>query len=403
MMAADEKGERPQDGQGLLLHISSDYLDPIRPPPITDAVRRLVDRMTDHPQIVVSLQRVSDLRRGFWRDFGMIEGRRLIVHAYFAPPFGVAMFFCQMLVARRIRRFLATEDLKPRAIHAHRFTFEGIAAWLLARKLSVPLFFSVRGEVEGKVFSAKPTYRPLFRKMARDATRLYLVSAWFRARFERHTGVAASRMRLLPNIVHNARRSIPSVEPYPRIVIAMSLRAIDKKGLPELLQAFALAGDALGAVTLEIVGDGPIEDQARVRALIERNGLTGRAFLHPFMPNETLLDYFAHSLGLAMPSHNETFGMVYAEALFAGAPILYSTGTGIDGYLDGLPAGLAFGVAVEPGNVDDIAAGLIRLVRENGVLRAAIRDNAGLLCERLHPDEVVARYRTDIAQAMVAS
>ncbi|MFX7731798.1 glycosyltransferase, partial [Acinetobacter baumannii] len=85
-----------------------------------------------------------------------------------------------------------------------------------------------------------------------------------------------------------------------------------------------------------------------------------------------LLDDFAQVLALAMPSHNETFGMVFPEALFAGAPILYSRATGIDGYLDGLDVG----VAVDPGNVDAIARGLVRLVEDNAHYRQNIRDAA---------------------------
>lgn len=379
----------------LLLHISSEYLHPERPPPITDAVLRLVDRMTDYPQVVVSLQRVSNPLKTFWRDHGMWNGRRLVVFGYFAPPLGIGMFACQALVARRIRRFLVDEGLSPTVIHSHRFTFEGIAAWLLARRLGAALFFSVRGEVESKVFAAKPTYRPLFRRMARDAARIYYVSAWFRQRFERYSGVDPAKTRLLPNIVLNSRRTIPHVAPARRIVTAMSLRAIDKKGLPELLQAFASAGPVLEGVTLEIIGEGPEDAVARVRSLVEKNGLTGRVILLGRMSNDALLEYFTQALAMAMPSHNETFGMVYPEALFAGAPILYSARTGIDGYLDDL----SVGVAVEPGDVRSIADGLVVLVRDNARLRASIRDNADILFDRFDPSAVLGRYRSDIDEA----
>lgn len=378
----------------LILHLSSDYLDPIRPPPLTEAVCRLVDRLTDHPQIVISLQRQSDPRRVFWRDFGTVEGRRLIVHGYFAPPLGVGMLACQMMVARRIGRFLAAEGLSPAVVHSHRFTFEGIAAWRVARATGAAFLSSVRGEVEQKVMRAKPTYRPLFRRMARDAARIYYVSAWYKPRFERLTGADPAKTRLLPNIVRNTRDRIVPAGPAPRIVSAVTLRDIDRKGLPELLRAFSAAGSALDGVTLEIIGEGPPEAQARVQAMIAQNGLDGRAVLLPPMPNEALIERFRHSLALAMPSHNETFGMVYPEALFAGTPILYSKGTGIDGYLDGLPVG--FGV--RPGDVAAITEGLVRLVRENARLRAGIAESAPALFDRFDPERVLSRYRADVAE-----
>ena len=379
----------------VLLHISADYPNPIRTP-TTDAVLRLVDRMTDYDQVVVSLQRVSDPRRTYWRDLGMVRGRRLIAHGYFAPPLGLGMYLCQHRLARRILHFLRENGYEPDLVHSHRFTFEGIAAWMVARTIGASLFYSVRGEVAAKVFRTKPTYRPLFRRMARDADRIFHVSAWFRAAFARHTGVDATKTRLLPNIVFNARAPIPNVAPEPRIVIAMTLAAIDKKGLPELLAAFASVRDRLPGITLEVVGEGPPGTAERVRGLIASNGLEGRAVLRGPMPHDDLLRDFTRVLALAMPSHRETFGMVFVEALFAGAPILYGAGTGIDGYLDGLDVG----VAVRPGDRDAIAAGLVELVRENARYRRTIRDNAAVLVERFDPDRVVARYREEIAAVL---
>ncbi|MGL4290798.1 MAG: glycosyltransferase [Phreatobacter sp.] len=375
----------------VILHVSSDYPNPLRTP-TTNAVERLVDRLTDYDQVVISLQRIDNPRRTYWRDLGMVNGRRVIAHGYFAPPFGIAMLACQARLAMRIRRFLRSEAIRPDIVHSHRFTFEGIASGMGARATGAALFFSVRGEVEGKVFATKPTYRPLFRRMARDATRVFYVSAWFRARFEAVTGVDRTRTRLLPNFVYNTRPVIPATQPRKRIVCAMTLTAIDKKGLPELLKAFAEVAPAMPDIVLDIVGDGPEAARARVRGLIEDNGLAGRAFLRGPMEHHDLLDDFAQVLALAMPSHNETFGMVFPEALFAGAPILYSRATGIDGYLDGLDVG----VAVDPGNVDAIARGLVRLVEDNAHYRQNIRDAAATLFERFDPALNLARYRADV-------
>jgi glycosyltransferase involved in cell wall biosynthesis len=376
----------------LILHLSSDYLDPIRPPPITDAVVRLVDRMTDHRQVVVSLQRVVDPRRVLWRDFGDVWGRRLIVYRYFAPPFGLGMAACQAIVARRIGRFLSAEGLQPDIVHTHRFTFEGIAGWWLARRFGAAHFASMRGEVESKVFRSKPTYKPLFRRIARDATRVFHVSAWYRRDFERYTGIDPAKTGFLPNIVFNARPAIPLIEPEPVIVVPMSLRAIDKKGLPELLAAFASVRDRLPGVRLEIIGEGPEEAVARVHALIAANGLSDLACLRDFLPHEELLDHLGRALAMALPSHKETFGMVYSEALFAGTPILHSLGSGIDGYLDGLDVG----VGIRPGDVQGIADGLVRLVSDNRRYRAAISASAAILYDRLGPEGVLARYRAAV-------
>ncbi|WP_246104969.1 GNAT family N-acetyltransferase [Rhodoligotrophos appendicifer] len=388
-IAAADRQDAPT--RPVILHISSDYPNPIRTP-TTTAVERLVDRLTLFDQVVISLQRIGNPFRCYWKDLGEVNGRRLIAHGYFALPFGVGMIVSQFLLARRIGRFLTQEGIVPTTVHSHRFTFEGIAAWLVARRRKAALFYSVRGEVEAKVFRAKPTYRPLFRRMARDATRAFYVSAWFREGFERVTGIDPRKTRTLPNFVENARPKITPVAPEPILVTALNLDALEKKGLPTLLQAFALAGDALKDVRLEIIGYGSAAGAEAAKALIVRHGLQGRAFLRGYVPHAQLLEEFPSRLAMVLPSRDETFGMVYLEALFAGTPVLYSKMTGIDGYLDGL----AVGEAADPHDPEDVARALTALVGDNDAYRKRIEAEAGELFRRFDPVRNLELYRDDV-------
>ncbi|WP_338048996.1 GNAT family N-acetyltransferase [Rhodoligotrophos defluvii] len=374
----------------LILHISSDYPNPIRTP-TTNAVERLVDRLTMFEQVVISLQRIGNPFRCYWKDLGMVNGRRLVAHGYFALPFGIGMLPSQLLLGRRIARFLKQENLRPNVVHSHRFTFEGIAAWLVARKHKAALFFSVRGEVEAKVFKAKPTYRPLFRRMADDAARAFYVSAWVRETFERLTGIDAAKTRPLPNFVENAQPLITPTEPDPVLVTVINLDALEKKGLPTLLEALKLAGDAVDGVKLEIIGYGSEAGAAAAKGLIERYGLADRAFLRGFVPHQQLLAELPKRLAMVMPSRNETFGMAYVEALFAGTPVLYSKMTGVDGYLGGLEVG----EAADPYDAKDVARALAALVRDNAAYRQNIREQAGELFRRFDPVRNIELYRDD--------
>ena len=65
---------------------------------------------------------------------------------------------------------------------------------------------------------------------------------------------------------------------------------------------------------------------------------------------EKLLNMFRKSDIFIMPSHHETFGVVYIEAMSQGLPIIYTKGQGIDGYFeDG-----KVGYSVNPKDINDI-------------------------------------------------
>ena len=62
-----------------------------------------------------------------------------------------------------------------------------------------------------------------------------------------------------------------------------------------------------------------------------------------------LLDMYRKSNIFIMPSQNETFGLVYGEAMSQGLPVIYSKGQGIDGYFkDG-----TVGYSVNPKDIND--------------------------------------------------
>ena len=62
-----------------------------------------------------------------------------------------------------------------------------------------------------------------------------------------------------------------------------------------------------------------------------------------------LLNMYRKSNIFIMPSQNETFGLVYGEAMSQGLPVIYSKGQGIDGYFkDG-----TVGYSVNPKDIND--------------------------------------------------
>lgn len=78
---------------------------------------------------------------------------------------------------------------------------------------------------------------------------------------------------------------------------------------------------------------------------------------YPRCPIEEVLLHLRNSEIFVLPSINETFGLVYAEAMSQGLPIIYSKGQGFDGQFEN---GVV-GYVVNCFNYRDIAQKIIDL------------------------------------------
>ena len=90
-----------------------------------------------------------------------------------------------------------------------------------------------------------------------------------------------------------------------------------RKGLYEVLEAFKILSLKYDNLSLFVVSDTPTE-------LIESvKGLKNVFFFNPsFSSKEIITKFFLPSDIFVMPTHEDTFGMVYLEALSAGKPIV---------------------------------------------------------------------------------
>lgn len=379
-----EYGEKP-----VVLHLAVDYPNVYRPEN-TLAVRNFVRAQDELDHFVVAMTRTANpLRVEHTGGDGQGDGDVLSMR-YWGLPFGMFLGLSMFIAAWRIRREILRRKIRPDLIHAHKLAFEGLAGWWLSRWLRVPLVLSVRGESESKVLRYKPLYRPLLQRVLNDAKRVYYVSAWFRPILTRHFRIAESKQRLLPNFVNagDPTQRKPAITPN-RLLTILDLNVYRKKGLDRLLPAFRACLAQFPSARLDIVGRGSPEVIAEVRQLIARHGLEREVSLLGVVRNEALQALLPAYAGMVLASHNETFGMVYVEALLAGVPILHSRGTGIDGFVDFVEAR----VAVDPKDERSIAEGLIRLLERQQSFRDWLERHRDRVRAEFDRKRYVGEYR----------
>lgn len=96
-------------------------------------------------------------------------------------------------------------------------------------------------------------------------------------------------------------------------------RFVPSKGVLELIEAFSIATQRIAA-TLEIVGAGPLEAEAR--QLVMEKGLVNRVIFHGRVAREEVNRFYSSSDVFILPSYREASGGVFLEAMSWGLPVI---------------------------------------------------------------------------------
>ncbi len=145
------------------------------------------------------------------------------------------------------------------------------------------------------------------------------------------TGIEVAAIRLLPAIDPRSLAGWPT----EALVVAGLGRLAPEKSVELLVEAFAEAAVEEPALRLLLVGGGPSEAALRRRA--NRPDLTGRVHLTGMRARGDALALIKGADLFAAASRTETQGLVLAEALAAGLPVVALDGPGVaDSVRDGV-------------------------------------------------------------------
>jgi glycogen synthase len=158
-----------------------------------------------------------------------------------------------------------------------------------------------------------------------------------------------------------------------------------QKGLDTLLQAFALLSRERPGLELRIAGRG--KDAARVAGIARGLGLGGRVRMLGAVSEAERRDLFAGAAIQLMPSRFEGFGMVAAEAMAAGVPLVAAAAGSLPEVIDA-PRG---GILVEPGDPVALADAAAQLL-DDAPRRASLSMTARASAERFRWRSVAADH-----------
>jgi len=193
----------------------------------------------------------------------------------------------------------------------------------------------------------------------------------------------AERYGLRPERLFVAHPGVDLLEPATRTDGGARLLCVGAvaphKGQDVLLTALADLTDRRWTCTL--VGSLDVDPAFTARMRDQAAGL-GVRFAGPHTGAALRRDYRAADV-LLLPSRGETYGMVAAEALSAGVPVIASDVGGVPEALGRTDRGLP-GLLVPPGNPRALAAAIAAWL-ENGELRRRLRSAAAARRATLEP------------------
>lgn len=159
-------------------------------------------------------------------------------------------------------------------------------------------------------------------------------------------------MEIIGNAVDISAFSPPDEPPTPAeggIRVVCVTRLIKRKGVQHLLEAVARTPEV---ARLDVIGSGSYEEN--LHALAQRLELGDRVHFVGHVKHQELPAIYSRYDLFALPSMAESFGIVFAEAMACGLPILGANEGGIPSVVrDGID-----GILVEPGDVDGICDAL---------------------------------------------
>lgn len=333
----------------LIVHISNDYPDPLQPDK-TLAIRNLVEGTPEFRHVVYSLNRVN----GFGGIASIPFGEDRTAVAYGALPKGLLWERSLEAVADWISADMKKKNIVPDIIEAHKITVEGIIGQKLATEYNCKLICDIQGGTDVKLLKFKPGLRKRYRSIVETASLIFPYAPWATDQFEKILNVSRSKFHNLPVLPGFDELTPSTASTSKRLITLLRFNARKNKNIAGSIAAVKKLTSKYPSLCLDVFGGSGSNDLLQLQKLIQETGMQEHIHLKGPIANNILPQILGQYSAMIMPSFSETYGLVYAEALFHGVPVIFSKNRAIDGYFNAQK----IGYACDPTSISDIAKGL---------------------------------------------
>ena len=309
----------------------------------------------------------------------VLDGVKVYRYAFPCGPFPIFLNFLEHILKNKLYNHVIKKEGIPDCFHAHFFNAGNIAL-MLSKKTGIPFFVT---EHSSGILENNLDKRDIkkARRVYYEANCVFPVSF---ALAERIKEIAECNIKVIPNIIpryffQESLDKLKSVNNGTFIFVSVG-NFIKRKRFDLLLTAFSLLVKKNSSVFLRLIGSGALETY--LKELTKKLGIDSNVFFGSPLKNDEMPSVFSHSDCFVLASDFETFGMVYAEAMACGIPVIATKCGGPESFVT-----KDNGVLVEKNNPDELSNAMEYIMNNYySFSRERIRD----FCKKNFSSDIIA-------------
>lgn len=225
-------------------------------------------------------------------------------------------------------------------MHAHCVFADGAIALKLKQKYNIDYILSVRADTK-EYFKKMPHAVIQLKNIILNAKKVIFIAPnmieEINKKLDENTKkILKEKTIVLPNGINDYWHKNAESKKYKKrdyLELVQVSEFIKRKKIDESINIIEYLNNNGVKSKLTLIGSGKYFDD--IKQYVKNKHLENFVtFTGQINDIDKLKDIYKNSDIFIMPSLNETFGLVYIEAMTQGLPVIYKTGTGIDGFFN---------------------------------------------------------------------
>lgn len=274
-------------------------------------------------------------------------------------------------------------------IHAYTLFTDGNCAMYLSQKYGIPYVVAVRNTDVNDFFRLMPHLRSRGIKIMKNASAVFFLSEAYRKHvFEHYVPKKyhkdiEKKTYIIPNGIddfwfENSATTHSILEENDEIKLIYAGRIDKNKNIPTIQKAMKYLRERGYKVSLKVIGK--VQDKKEFQRIVKNTYTSCVAMI----PKEKLIEEYRAADIFVMPSFTESFGLVYAEAMSQGLPVIYSSGQGFDNQFE---EGMV-GFRVNAQDAQSVAEGIEKIINSY----KSICNNVVFSARKFNWSDIVIEY-----------